>query len=903
MPSYAAGQQFLESAAKNDIKILNTKIDTISGIAHELIDDYLYKNNIKFIDRTSSYLLIKNIVTSLYQKQKLNYFSKLELTNGLIKAIDNAIFNLRMADKKEREISADDFIRKDKGEDIKKNLKEYENILDKRNYIDKAGLLKLLLNKYDPIKDSKIYIIPKDMKLKYLEEKIIDKLPAEQIYNLDFALKSDLDGLQKDKIEIQSALGESNEIKGLIRKIKKENIPFDKVNIIYTTSEPYSQLLYQQSQRLNLDVTFQNGISIKNTKPAQLLNYILDYINDIYNHLQLKSIFENGIVKIDKRKNNPLAEILDKLAVIKENEEINPAVFSNKVIEIIDNHSKIITELDAEAKKEIIDLLEKTGEYSSDNISVNDYIISLKDILDGLRVGASSSKTGHIHFTSYKNAVWNKREYNFIIGLDESKFPGQIVEDPILLDSERESLNNLELSKNRNKENIKLMTQLLENIDSRIYLYYTNFDNIDNRELAPSSYLLQVYRSLENDDSIDYGDFKDKITEINTFIPEDNNEILSEKEKWLFYDSKSKIENMDDIFLNQYSNIFRGEKALAKMKEGFNKFNGNVNVNPADVDPRLNERIFSVSRLESIAKCPYGYFLNYILGIEPPEDKEFDNENWLDPLQRGSLLHSIYEKFYKEITENGEERVKYSKHKKLMDSFVDREVEQLKKEVIPPSELVYESEVEEIKNSTDLFLKMEEENDENLKPVYFEFKFGFNYGENNSEEVKLTLPSGDSIKLRGKIDRIDKIGKDLYNIIDYKTGSTYSYNNNDYFNQGTQLQHAVYALAFEKLMDNEVEVSKSIYYFPTLKGEGIKIVRLKDGLNKREDVKELIDNLLDIIAKGNFSMSKCDYNTNPCKYCDYNQICNREKYDEINDFIQDENIEELDIVRRLEQYD
>ncbi|MGM0438784.1 MAG: PD-(D/E)XK nuclease family protein, partial [Bacillota bacterium] len=444
---------------------------------------------------------------------------------------------------------------------------------------------------------------------------------------------------------------------------------------------------------------------------------------------------------------------------------------------------------------------------------------------------------------------------------------------------------------------------LLENIDSRIYLYYTNFDNIDNREIAPSSYLLQLYRSLENDDTIDYGDFKDEINEINTFIPEDNNEILSEKEKWLFYDRKSKIKNMDDIFLNQYSNIVRGEKALAKMKEGFNKFNGNININPVDVDPRLNDKTFSVSRLESIAKCPYGYFLNYILGIEPPEDKEFDNENWLDPLQRGSLLHSIYEKFYKKITENGEKRVKYSKHKKLMDSIVDREVEQLKKEVIPPSELVYESEVEEIKNSTDLFLKMEEENDENLKPVYFEFKFGFNYGENNSEEVKLNLPSGKSIKLRGKIDRIDKIDKDLYNIIDYKTGSTYSYNNNDYFNQGSQLQHAVYALAFEKLMDNEVEVNKSIYYFPTLKGEGIKIIRLKDGLNKREDVKELIDNLLDIIAKGNFSMSKCDYNTNPCKYCDYNQICSREKYDEINDLIKDEDIEELDIVRRLEQYD
>ena len=702
---------------------------------------------------------------------------------------------------------------------------------------------------------------------------------------------------------MESALGESNEIKGIIRKIKKENMPFDKVNIIYTSSEPYTQLLYQETQKMDLAVTFQNGISINNTKPAQLFTYILDYINDIYNHLQLKSILENGIVKIDKRKNIHVAKIVDKLAVIKENEEINPAVFSNKVIEIIDKYSKITTDLDAEAKKDIIDLLEKTGEYSSNQITANDYIISLKDILEGIKVGASSSKTGHIHFTSYKNAIWNNREYNFIIGLDESKFPGQTVEDPILLDTEREKLNNLELSKKRNKENIEIMTQLLENIDDKIWLSYSNFDNIDNREIAPSSFLLQVYRYLENDNTIDYGELKDKIEVTNTFIPKSNAEILNEKEKWLFYDRKNKLKNIENIFSEKYSNIMRGEKALKKMTDGFNEFNGNINVKAAEEDPRLNEKVFSVSRLEKIAECPYSYFLNYILGIEPPEDREFDSENWLDPLQRGSLLHSIYERFYKEITENGEKQVKYSKHRKLMDFIVDKEVEEMKKEVIPPSELVYESEVEEIKNSTDLFLKMEEENDENLKPVYFEFKFGFNYGENNSKEVKLNLPSGKSIKLRGKIDRIDKIDKDSYNIIDYKTGSTYSYNNNDYFNQGTQLQHAVYALAFEKLMDGEVEVNKSIYYFPTLKGEGIKIVRLKDGLNKREDVKELIDNLLDIIAKGNFSMSKCDYNTNPCKYCDYNQICNREKNDEINDLIKDEDIEELDIVRRLEQYD
>ena len=49
----------------------------------------------------------------------------------------------------------------------------------------------------------------------------------------------------------------------------------------------------------------------------------------------------------------------------------------------------------------------------------------------------------------------------------------------------------------------------------------------------------------------------------------------------------------------------------------------------------------SATRLELLAKCPFGYFLRHVLKVKPPEEVDFDRSRWLDPLQRGSLIHEI----------------------------------------------------------------------------------------------------------------------------------------------------------------------------------------------------------------------------------------------------------------------
>jgi ATP-dependent helicase/nuclease subunit B len=42
------------------------------------------------------------------------------------------------------------------------------------------------------------------------------------------------------------------------------------------------------------------------------------------------------------------------------------------------------------------------------------------------------------------------------------------------------------------------------------------------------------------------------------------------------------------------------------------------------MDPLTQDTALSCSRLEALAKCPFAFFLRYVLGIEPLEEMKYD---------------------------------------------------------------------------------------------------------------------------------------------------------------------------------------------------------------------------------------------------------------------------------------
>ncbi|GAI71610.1 unnamed protein product, partial [marine sediment metagenome] len=260
---------------------------------------------------------------------------------------------------------------------------------------------------------------------------------------------------------------------------------------------------------------------------------------------------------------------------------------------------------------------------------------------------------------------------------------------------------------------------------------------------------------------------------------------------WFLYSARHNLSDITPLSEHLYPALSEGFYAAGQReKEELNCFNGKVKVSPKQVDPRLNRGlVVSSSRLELIAFCPYLYFLKYILKIKPPQEMIEDPGVWLDPSERGILFHQVFEEFYKKLKEISPAETfippSCKSHWHILEEIALSQLEQKRKRLAPPNNMVYQHESKEILDSCRFFLHCEEKKFKGEIPTYLEFAFGTRDNQNEElgkkiKAVELPLPGGKSISFQGKIDRIDKLDKDTYRIIDYKTGTPYKFRRRKY---------------------------------------------------------------------------------------------------------------------------
>jgi ATP-dependent helicase/nuclease subunit B len=124
------------------------------------------------------------------------------------------------------------------------------------------------------------------------------------------------------------------------------------------------------------------------------------------------------------------------------------------------------------------------------------------------------------------------------------------------------------------------------------------------------------------------------------------------------------------------------------------------------------------------------------------------------------------------------------------------------------------------------------------------------------EPVSFRLPHGKSIRVRGRIDRIDELAHakaKVFKIWDYKTGSAWGYDRNDPFLQGRRVQAALYcALVQERLRQTHsknASVEAFGYFFPSVREHGERIVWAADQLAAGRDI---IAALVEMLRTGCF---------------------------------------------------
>lgn len=567
--------------------------------------------------------------------------------------------------------------------------------------------------------------------------------------------------------------------------------------------------------------------------------------------------------------------------------------------------SRIKNDLDREAISLISARLEEAASIGKISLSKDEVFEWLRSIGDEIRVGSSGPMPGHVHLSSFRSGRNSGRNRTFIVGLDQGTFPGIGLQDPILLDEEREKISqSLAITSDMLRENLFSLAGLISSLRGQAVLSYSSYDLIENRQSFPSSLLLQAHRLLEGDARLDYSNLLSSFTEPCSFIPGSLDKAFDEIEWWLTRLSPQ-TRLIDGLYAVSENFPQLGQGILAKkirLSSSVTNFEGKVDSQPAEFHPILNKNIvMSSSRIELLARCPFGYFLRYILDISKPEELEYDPSQWLNPLKRGSLLHEIFFKFMSEIRKR-KEPVDISKHTELLQKIAEETISRYKEEIPPPSEGIFEREKKDVFEALKVFLSVETDRKEKLEPLLFEAFFGLEQdeGEGIKEPAVIEVDPDRNFFLRGKIDRIDRLGKNQYRVIDYKTGRYSQFEDLECFGGGKILQHVLYALAAEQIikkvgLDSSPQVIKSGYYFPTQRGEGNEILV---GRFSRERLGELLKEILNILSTSHFVV-------NPdaeCVYCDFVPICGVNPPD-LAKAKRDFNPEMFEIFRKLKGYD
>lgn len=201
----------------------------------------------------------------------------------------------------------------------------------------------------------------------------------------------------------------------------------------------------------------------------------------------------------------------------------------------------------------------------------------------------------------------------------------------------------------------------------------------------------------------------------------------------------------------------------------------------------------SAGRLEAFARCPYQHFARHMLRLERRPQSE------VTPLESGLLAHRALEVLYRQGVPPTDRREIDRTLKKVFD-HIKNEEELRAYQVDPSGRFRLRSTRGQLARFLELEARRLEKSD--FKPDRFEQDFGAG----KIRPLRIELPDGGELLLRGRIDRIDtaKVGDSTEALIlDYKSSDPYRYKRGRPLDvdAGLDLQLAVYLLVAEEILE------------------------------------------------------------------------------------------------------
>ncbi|MDD3719450.1 MAG: PD-(D/E)XK nuclease family protein [Actinomycetota bacterium] len=531
--------------------------------------------------------------------------------------------------------------------------------------------------------------------------------------------------------------------------------------------------------------------------------------------------------------------------------------------------ARAVSEFDEYSRLRLLDEIRELSSCMRDDAvsrSFSDIHAWLVELARATRVEGKGPRPGCLYVAPLAGGGHSGRPHTFIVGLDDGRFPGSGLQDPLLLDSERGGISGeLSTAAERLAASLEDFARLAARLRSTVTLSYPCRSLTDDRDMFPSPVMLAAYRIVSGDRDAVQEDLLAWLPDPVSFSPRDPALALDGSEWWLGrLCGEPAVQDPEGAVAAAFPHLGRGMEARrARESDLFTAYDGYVPEAGADLDPALpGGPVLSASRLETLGRCPLEYFLAYVLGVKPPEEFILDPTRWLEPTEKGSLLHAVFHAFFLRLHEEGRPP-RLERDRGALEATLADEINAWTLRKPPPNREVQARESEELRRAARIFLQEEVEHCRGRRPLFFEVAVGMEKdGRGNAvdspQPVEIELPGGKTIRTRGYIDRVDEVGEPgslLFSVCDYKTGSSYGYKREDPFRQGRRIQNFIYMMQAKSCLSRQygsAEVESFQYFFPSTREHGERIAWDADTLAQGIHV---LDRLYRMLSGGCFPFS------------------------------------------------
>jgi ATP-dependent helicase/nuclease subunit B len=393
-----------------------------------------------------------------------------------------------------------------------------------------------------------------------------------------------------------------------------------------------------------------------------------------------------------------------------------------------------------------------------------------------------------------------------LIGLNECDFPLCQQERPVLNDADRVRLLEVGLEVEPPTRTALLSERFLGYIaltraSEKLILIRTECDD-HGQDCAPSVFWEHVTKVLAKAKPEPRKKGIDRITTPTQAVAH----LLS----WASHQHNT-IEASDDAALYQWM-ITATEPELVAIRE--RTWPSLRHRNAARLTKDTAEKLFpsplegSVSRFESFAACPFQHFARYGLRLQRPTASEFS------AMDLGNLYHAVLDNMVSGT-------IKQKKDFATAEGLTPDEIRGVSRRLAESigdqlflSDARSRFTLDQLDRTVHKLLRAQQftAGVGQLRPAHTELTFG--PGNATLPPVELNTPAGHSVRLRGKIDRIDTdTERNTYSVIDYKlAGESLDYG---YVARGLMLQLLTYLLVLQehsgKLFEKQLAPAAVLY--------------------------------------------------------------------------------------------